>query len=95
MIEKSLKFARASDWKCTRTPRLFGEIIVVKDQILVRHERVEAASLLMCRHVSAFSAEVVNRLRLAGAVVVGVASMDEFGIGFSSVSCIRGPVINA
>ncbi len=78
-----------------RTPRLFGEVIVVKDNILVRHEKIEAASLVMCRHVSAFSAEVVNRLRVAGAIVVGVTSMDEFGIGFSSVSCIRGPVLNA
>ncbi len=67
----------------------------MKDQILVRNEKVEAASLAMCRHVSTFSAEAVNRLRLAGAVVVGIASMDEFGIGFSSVSCVRGPVLNA
>ncbi len=78
-----------------RAPRLFGEVVAVKNQILVRHEKVEAASLVMCRHVSAFTAEVVNRLRLAGAVVVGIASMDEFGIGFSGVGCVRGPALNA
>ncbi len=74
---------------------MFGEVIVIKDQILIKCEKTEAASLVMCRHVSAFTAEVVNRLRLAGAVVAGIVSMDEFGVGASSVSCVRGPVLNA
>ncbi|MFP3038562.1 MAG: amidase family protein [Candidatus Hodgkinia cicadicola] len=57
--------------------------------------KIEAASLIVRRHVSAFSAEVVNRLRIAGAVIIGRATMDEFGVGFSSVSCVRGPVFSA
>lgn len=63
---------------------LAGVPVVVKDNIAVRGRRRSCASLALRADRRAADAEVVRRLRLAGAVVLGSANLDEFAMGAST-----------
>lgn len=60
---------------------LHGMPVIVKDNIDTAGVRTTAGSLHLADHVPAEDAEVVRRLRAAGAVLVGKAAMAEFAMG--------------
>ncbi len=62
---------------------LAGVPIAVKDNLVVANQPVTCGSRILEGFVSPFSATVVERLKAAGAVVVGHTNMDEFGMGSS------------
>jgi len=73
---------------------LAGVPIAVKDLMLVKGMPVTAGSNAMDAHVATRDAEVVARLKRAGAVVVGLANLHEFAYGITSDNPRFGRVVN-
>ena len=73
---------------------LHGVPIGLKDLIDTAGMRTTAASAIFANRVPAEDAEVVRRLKAAGAVLVGKLNMHEFAYGATSVPSHYGPVHN-
>ena len=73
---------------------LAGVPLAIKDNICVRGYRTTCASRILDSFVSAYSATVVDRLRQAGALIIGKTNQDEFGMGSSNENSYYGPVRN-
>ena len=73
---------------------LAGVPIAVKDLMRVRGMPMTAGSHAMDGEVSQRDAEVVARLRRAGAVIVGLANLHEFAYGITSDNPRFGRVVN-
>jgi aspartyl-tRNA(Asn)/glutamyl-tRNA(Gln) amidotransferase subunit A len=76
-----------------RSP-LHGIPITLKDNIDTGGTRTTAASEVFDDRIPDEDAEVVRRLKEAGAVILGKANMHEFAAGGSSASTYFGPVRN-
>ena len=76
-----------------RSP-LHGIPIALKDNIDTAGTRTTAASEVFDDRVPAEDAEVVRRLKEAGAVIIGKTNLHEFANGGSSASTYFGPVRN-
>jgi len=63
---------------------LAGLTLIVKDNIAQQGWPLTCASRILGDFISPYDATAVQRLRDAGAVVVGRANMDEFGMGSST-----------
>ena len=81
---------RAGNWR----GRLHGIPIGLKDNIDTEGIRTTAASAVFADRVPTEDAEVVRRLRAAGAITVGKLNMHEFANGGSSVVSFWGAVHN-
>ena len=73
---------------------LAGVPIAVKDLMLVKGMPLTAGSNAMDAEVADRDAEVVARLRRAGAVIVGLANLHEFAYGITSDNPRFGRVVN-
>jgi aspartyl-tRNA(Asn)/glutamyl-tRNA(Gln) amidotransferase subunit A len=76
-----------------RSP-LHGIPIALKDNIAQAGEPCGCASRILDGYVSPFDATAVERLRAAGAIVVGRTNMDEFAMGSSTEYSRHGPTRN-
>lgn len=65
-------------------PHLAGVVVAVKDNIAVRGMPATAASRILEGYVPPYEATVVERLKRAGAIVIGKTNLDEFGMGAST-----------
>jgi len=95
--EAALAEAAGADARRARGERLSvldGLPVVVKDNIVLRGEPATCASRILEGYVSPFDATAVERLRAAGAVIVGRANMDEFAMGSSTEHSVYGPSRN-
>jgi len=95
--EQALAVARQRDAELSRGKRLgplHGIPIAVKDNIDTAGVRTTAASELFRDRVPQEDAEVVRRLKDAGAIVVGKTNLQEFAYGGSSAVSCFGPVRN-
>lgn len=93
MREKALAQARDLEKETPRGP-LHGIPIGVKDSIDTEGTRTTAASAVYEYRFPSEDAEVVRRLKAAGAVIVGKLNMHEFDAGATSAVSYWGPVRN-
>ncbi len=82
---------RRGDWRGA----LHGIPLALKDLIDTEGVRTTAASLLFKDRIPAKDAEVVRRLKAAGAVLLGKQNLHEFAYGGSSMISAFGEVRNA
>ena len=95
--EEALAAADAVD-----TKRLSGEKlsdlavipIAIKDNMLVEGWKATAASRMLENYVASYSATVIDRLKSAGAILIGRANLDEFAMGSSCETSHFGPTKN-
>jgi aspartyl-tRNA(Asn)/glutamyl-tRNA(Gln) amidotransferase subunit A len=95
--EQALTAAREMDAELKRGPRrgpLHGIPIALKDNIDTAGVKTTAASGVFKDRVPADDADVVVRLKKAGAIVVGKLNLHEFALGGTSAVTFFGPVRN-
>jgi aspartyl-tRNA(Asn)/glutamyl-tRNA(Gln) amidotransferase subunit A len=73
---------------------LAGVPVAVKDNICVKGRRTSCASRLLSNYTPPYDAFAVEKLRAAGAVILGKTNLDEFAMGSSTEHSAFGPTHN-
>lgn len=73
---------------------LEGVPIAIKDNLVTEGERATAGSKILEPYLGTYTATAVQRLREAGAVIVGKTNLDEFAMGASTESSAYQPTRN-
>lgn len=73
---------------------LTGIPLAIKDNMLMKGKISASGSKTLMNHRGVYDSTVVDKLKAAGAVILGRTNMDEFAMGSSSETCAYGPVKN-
>ncbi|MDR0486498.1 MAG: Asp-tRNA(Asn)/Glu-tRNA(Gln) amidotransferase subunit GatA [Elusimicrobiota bacterium] len=86
--EKALKAAKESDERIAvgaqNIRALEGIPMAIKDNFMIKGEAMSSSSKYLENYISPYDADVIEKLKNAGAVFLGRTNMDEFAMGGST-----------
>ncbi|MEK9158588.1 MAG: Asp-tRNA(Asn)/Glu-tRNA(Gln) amidotransferase subunit GatA [Patescibacteria group bacterium] len=95
--DEALAEAKKVDEKISQKKKLGvleGVPVAIKDNLMYRGHRVSAGSRILENYVAPYSATAVEKLKSAGAIILGRTNMDEFAMGSSTENSAYGPTKN-